>query len=209
VTPDPSSPYFYRPPPGSGWLASLAWRALRCWRWRTVLAGPLPRKCVIVFYPHTSNWDALVGLLTKWAFGLDVRWAAKDTLFRSPLAPLFRSLGGIPVNRRQRTGFSGAMGEAFAGRDDLRLVIEPEATRSYAPCWKSGFYHIARTAGVPLAFGFIDYSRREIGFLGNLEPTGDVAADMARIAAIYAGRIGRNPRQQGPVRLCEPTDARC
>jgi 1-acyl-sn-glycerol-3-phosphate acyltransferase len=201
VLPDPASPYFHRPPPGSGPLAAFAWRALRCWRWKTVLATPVPRKCVIVFYPHTSNWDALVGLFAKWAFAIDVAFAAKDTLFATPAGPFLRRIGGIPVNRREHTGFAEAMRAAFSQRDDLRLVIEPEGTRSYTPHWKSGFYHIAHGAGVPLALGFIDYSRREIGFLGILELTGDRDTDLARIARMYEGRVARYPAQQGPIRL--------
>jgi 1-acyl-sn-glycerol-3-phosphate acyltransferase len=88
------------------------------------------------------------------------------------------------------------------------MVIEPEATRSYTPHWKSGFYHIAHGAAVPLALGFIDYSRREIGFLGTLELTGDRDADLARIARMYEGRVGRYPAQQGPIRLREQADGR-
>ncbi len=163
---------------------------------------------MIVFYPHTSNWDALVGLLAKWAFAIDAVFAAKDTLFATPVGPFLRRIGGIPVNRREHTGFAEAMRAAFAQRDDLRLVIEPEATRSYTPHWKSGFYHIAHGAGVPLALGFIDYSRREIGFLGTLELTGDRDADLARIARMYEGRVGRHPAQQGPIRLREQADGR-
>jgi 1-acyl-sn-glycerol-3-phosphate acyltransferase len=206
VRPEPASAYFHRPPPGSGWLARFAWRALRCWRWRTVLVAPPPRKCVIVFYPHTSNWDALVGLFAKWAFALDVAFAAKDTLFATPIGPFLRRIGGIPVNRREHTGFAEAMRIAFAQRDDLRLVIEPEGTRRYVPYWKTGFYHIAHGAGVPLALGFIDYSRREIGFLGNLELTGEPAADLERIARMYEGRVARCPVQQGPIRLREQAE---
>lgn len=204
--PDPASPYFFRPHPGSGPRAAIAWRLLRWWGWRTVLAAPVPKKCVIVFYPHTSNWDALVGLFAKWAFAIDVAFAAKDTLFRTPLGPLLRCIGGIPVNRREHTGFAEAMRVALSQRGDLRLLIEPEGTRSYVPYWKSGFYHIARGAGVPVALGFIDYVRREIGFLGLLTLTGDAAADVARIARMYEGRVAKYPAKQGPIRLREQAE---
>lgn len=191
----------YHPAPGDGVLAHLAAWALRLIRWRVVLAQPLPARAVVVIYPHTSNWDFPVGLLAKWALARRFRWVAKDTLFANPLGPLLVRLGGIPVNRRERTGFAASMREAFACNDEMLLVIAPEATRSRVEHWKSGFYHIARAAAVPVGLAFIDWSQREIGFAGFVELTGAEDADMQRIAAAYAGRVGRNPEQQGPIRL--------
>ena len=165
----------------------------------------MPAKCVVILYPHTSNWDLVTGMLAIWALAIRFRWAAKDTLFATPLGPLFRRWGGIPVNRRVRTGFSAAMRDAFVDHNEFRVVIAPEGTRSYAPYWKSGFYHIARASRVPVALGFIDYPRRELGILHCVVLTGNVAADMAEIASHYRGRIGKHPAQQGPVRLHDDT----
>lgn len=193
----------YRPSRDAGLPARVSWWLLRLLGWQVVLPQPLPARCVVAIYPHTSNWDFAIGLLTKWALHIRFRWVAKDTLFRGPLSPLLLHWGGIPVNRRERTGFADAMRVAFACGDDLRLVIAPEATRSYVDHWKSGFYHIALAAGVPVALAFIDWSRREIGFLGHLELTGDSTVDMARIARCYDGKVGRNPELQGRIRLRE------
>ena len=93
------------------------------------------------------------------------------------------------------------MRDAFLRHDEFRLVIAPEATRGYVDHWKSGFYHIARAASMPVALAFIDFARREIGFIGRVDITGEVAADMARIADLYQGNTGKNPEQQGPIRL--------
>jgi 1-acyl-sn-glycerol-3-phosphate acyltransferase len=191
----------FRPPAGSGVFAFLAWRVLRLFGWCVVLPAPVPLKCVVVVYPHTSNWDFLIGLLAQWALRIRFRWVGKDTMFDSPLRPLYLHWGGIPVNRRERTGFADAMRGAFLSHDDFRLAIAPEATRGYAEHWKSGFYHIARAAGVPLALAFIDYARREIGFIGCIDLSGDMAADMERIGALYRGKTGKNPEQQAPIRL--------
>lgn len=192
---------YFRPPADAGWLARLSWRLLRVAGWRVVLREPIPAKCVAILYPHTSNWDFVVGLFTRWALRFTARWAAKDTLFDTPLRPFFLRIGGVPVNRRERTGFAEAMRAQFERNEEFQLVITPEGTRSYVLHWKSGFYHIARVARVPLALAFIDYPRREIGFLGNLELTGDPAVDMAAIATAYAGKVGKNPDQQGPIAL--------
>jgi hypothetical protein len=195
----------FRPARGSGALAQLSWHLLRLLGWRVVLPEPLPMKCVVVFYPHTSNWDFPIGLLTKWALNVRFRWVGKDTLFDTPLRWLFIRWGGIPVNRRERTGFADAMRDAFAHHDDFRLVIAPEATRSRARHWKSGFYHIAWAAQVPVALAFIDYPHREIGFVGIVELAGDPGADMVRIAARYERTRGKHPAQQSPVRLRDAT----
>lgn len=166
-----------------------------------MLAEPLPPRCVIVFYPHTSNWDLPIGLLAKWTLDLHIRWVAKDSLFRWPLGMIFRRWGGIPVNRRERSGFTERLAGEFARRDVFRLLIAPEGTRGRTDGWKSGFYHIAGAAQVPIAMAFIDYPRRESGFGGSVPTTGDSDADMARIADFYADKTGRRLERQGPVHI--------
>lgn len=179
----------------------MAWRALALRGWHVVLAQRVPPRCVIVFYPHTSNWDFPIGLLAKFALDLRIRWVGKDSLFRWPVAAILRRWGGIPVNRRERTGFTERLVRQFAQGDDFRLAIAPEGTRRRTRAWKSGFYHVASAARVPVALAFIDYPRREIGIGACVELTGDAHADMARIADFYADKTGHRPERQGPVQL--------
>ena len=103
--------------------------------------------------------------------------------------------GGVPVNRRERTGFIEQMTAQFRRNDVFRLAIAPEGTRSRTEFWKSGFYHLARAASVPLALGYIDYPRREIGVGGYLELDRRSDADMARLRAFYAGKRGLHPER--------------
>lgn len=181
----------------------LALRVLRAARWKILLRTPIPAKCVVIFYPHTSNWDTVIGLFAKAVLGLSIHFLGKDTLFRWPLRSLLVRWGGIPVNRREPTGFVGEIEREFARRDEFVLALAPEGTRRRTDCWKSGFYRIARAARVPLALAYIDYAAREIGMGAYLEMTGDCAADMAGIREFYAGRQGRHPQSQGPIRLRE------
>jgi 1-acyl-sn-glycerol-3-phosphate acyltransferase len=183
--------------------ARIAKHLLALIGWRLVYEPPPGPKAVLIVYPHTSNWDFFVGFIARTAAAFPVHWAAKDTLFRPPIAWLLRRLGGIPVNRRIRTGFVAQMTEEFARRDQLYLVIAPEGTRSHVSRWKSGFYHLARNTGVPLGIVFIDYARREVGVLGYFELSGDVRADMDRIRSFYAGRQAREPALAGPAVLAE------
>jgi 1-acyl-sn-glycerol-3-phosphate acyltransferase len=197
----PSAPTLERPL-ARGFAPWLGATLLRCLGWTVVLAQPVPARCVVIFFPHTSNWDTAIGLCVKFMTGLPIRFAGKDTLFKVPLlGRLLLRWGGVPVNRRERTGFIEEMTARFRRSEELRLAIAPEGTRGRAPYWKSGFYHLARAADVPLALGFIDYPRREVGLGGYLDLTGNVPADMARLRAFYAAKRGRHPQNQGPVRL--------
>ena len=188
-------------PLARGMCARVVWRLLRMLGWRVTLATPVPMKCVIVFYPHTSNWDFPAGLLAKWVLGIDFRWVGKDTMFASPLGPLFRRWGGIPVNRRESSGFVAQMHAALEAHDDFRLAIAPEGTRASVPRWRSGFWHLARAAKVPIGLAYIDYAHREVGVGAWLETTDDADADVARMAAFYARFTAKHPENAGPVRL--------
>jgi 1-acyl-sn-glycerol-3-phosphate acyltransferase len=175
--------------------------------WQPEGARPSAAKFVLIAAPHTSNWDLLYLLALAAVFGVNVRWMGKHTLFRGPAGPVLRALGGIPIRRHRNENVVQAMARAFAECDELALVVPAEGTRSRAPYWKSGFYHIARSAGVPIVMGYLDYPRRRGGFGPALVPSGDVRADMDRIRAFYADKVGRHPAGSGPVRLREEDDA--
>jgi len=180
------------------WLAALV---LSVTGWTIRLARPVPERCVAIFYPHTSNWDTVIGLVAKAVIGISIGFIGKDTLFRWPLAPLLIRWGGFPVNRRDPKGFVERIALEFAARREFRLALAPEGTRRRTGHWKSGFYRIARAARVPVALAYIDYPTREIGVGAYLDLSGDAEVDMARIRAFYAGRRGKNPANQGPIRL--------
>lgn len=187
---------------GRGGIKSrLALRLLRAFGWRVVLAQPVPPKSVVVFYPHTSNWDFPVGLLAKWATGIEFRWVGKHTLFAGPLRRLFLRWGGIPVNRRDPGGFIDTLRAAYAAHATFHLVITPEGTRKRTEHWKSGFYRLALAVGVPVGLGFMDRPRRHIGVGAWFALSGDADADMARLAHFYADKGAWRPALAGPVRL--------
>ncbi len=190
-------------PLAPGLIPRLAAWLLRTAGWTVRLAQPVPARCVAIFYPHTTNWDTLIGLCAKSMLGIRFHFVAKDTLFRFPLAGPLARWGGIPVDRRLPAGFVAQMKAEFERRREFRLALAPEGTRSRTDYWKSGFLRIARAARVPLALAYVDFSRREIGVGAYLDLGDDVAADMARIRAFYAAKVGRHPQNQGPIRLHE------
>ena len=186
-----------------GWRQRAALRVLQLLGWR-MLYRPLPGpRGIAVVYPHTSNWDFLIGLFGKWALNLPFRWLAKDSLFKSPLGGWFRYLGGEPVDRSAPQGMIRAQAERMNAADWYWVGITPEATRGYRPHWKSGFYHLALEAKVPLCLVYIDYPNKTLGVVDHLHLSGNQEADMAAIAAVYAGHRGRYPENEAPIVLQE------
>jgi 1-acyl-sn-glycerol-3-phosphate acyltransferase len=162
--------------------------------------------CLIIFAPHTSNWDFPLLLAVRAAFGRPVSYLIKHTLVRFPIAGLLRWSGAIPVERTERHSLVSTLAQAFRERSYLWLAMSPEGTRARTDHWKSGFYHVAREAGVPLLLSFIDAERRECGLMGLFELTGDVERDMAELRALYAHKRGIEPSRTGDVRLLEEAD---
>ncbi len=192
----------------------LARWALRAWGWQLLFDGLPAPQGVVVVYPHTSNWDFVVGLLAKWATGIPVRFWSKDTLFRVPLfGRWLRSLGGIPVSRHTA---QGAVAEAVRALADARrdgriawLALAPEGTRSRTAGWRSGFHRVAMQAGVPLGAAVLDWGSRRVGVVGFWWPSGDDAADCAVLDARLGGCRGRRPDQASPVRPMRRDAAAC
>jgi 1-acyl-sn-glycerol-3-phosphate acyltransferase len=174
-------------------LALLGWKV-------EVVLPPGPR-CVIAVYPHTSNWDFVVGYLAKLAAGLPVHFVGKHTIFRWPLGPFLRRMGGIPVDRRAHQGIVQQLVAEMQARPWMWLAIAPEGTRARVDRWHSGFYRVALGARVPIGLAFIDWRGREVGLRDYFLPTGDEEADLARMRAAYAGKLGKRPEQAGEIRF--------
>ena len=169
--------------------------------WKLIDLPQRPAKAVVIAYPHTSNWDFPLTLLALAALPYGAQWVAKDTLFRGLMGPIMRGLGGVAVNRRERTGFVERIADEFRQRENFHLIIATEGTRRLQAGWKSGFYRIALAAGVPVVMATVDYGKREVGLLATITLTGDEAADMAQIAICYEGRRGYRHAQASPIRL--------
>ena len=186
-------------PQARGWSRRACRGLLRLFGWRAVLV-PLPGpKGVIMVYPHTSNWDFIVGILYRHGVGLPANWMGKDSLFRGSVGALFRRLGGIPINRRERQGVVAALIDVFRERDVIWLVIAPEGTRSRVDRLKSGFYQLALGANVPCGLGYIDYATRTIGIDTYVQFSGDEDADLRRLREFYSTKKGRRSELAGTI----------
>jgi 1-acyl-sn-glycerol-3-phosphate acyltransferase len=187
-------------------LAQASLRALGGWRF--VGDAPRPRKAVCLAVPHTDNMDGALLVLLAQSVGMKISWMIKDTWGKPPVGWLVHGLGGVTIDRSKPNGVVGQMIEAFARRDDLYLVIPPEGTRKRVEHWKSGFYHIALGASVPVVPGFLDYRNKQGWFGEPITLTGNVRADMDVLREVYAGvaTMARHPEMVGPIRLREEED---
>lgn len=162
--------------------------------WKT--EGEIPadlKKCVMIAAPHTSNWDLPFTLMIAFALRAKIYWMGKEQIFKFPFRGLMMWMGGIPVDRSKANNMVQASADAITNAEQLFLIVPPEGTRSKVTYWKTGFYHIANTANVPILLGFLDYTKKTGGILGTFETTGDVEADMKAIQAIYAPISGKKP----------------
>ncbi|OSZ72514.1 acyltransferase [Sphingomonas sp. IBVSS1] len=179
------------------WLSAvLEWLLVQFFRvmgWKAVAERPIPRKAVIIAAPHTSNWDFVYYIGLTRELGIETSFMAKRQLFRWPLGNFMRQMGGVEVNREAGGNYVQAMIDEFNRRDDFLLTIAPEGTRKSVGQWKTGFYHIALGAKVPLIIGMMDYAKKTGGLGVAFMPTGDYAADMARVEEFYRSTTPKHP----------------
>lgn len=182
-------------------VSSLSRLLLQVFGWKAISQHKGYSKFILIGAPHTSNWDFPLTLLAIWALGIKFSWVAKDSLFIGPLGFIFRKLGGIPVNRKERTGFLKKMVNSFEQNDNFVLAIAPEGTRSKTDHWKAGFYNIAVKTNTEICLGYIDYPGKTIGLGPLLRPSGDVENDFALIREFYKDKTGKFPEQQSTITL--------
>lgn len=171
--------------------------------WKIDSDAPREKRFILVGAPHTSNWDFFYFIAIITLLDVKISWMGKRALFAPPLGWIMRRLGGIPVGRNMRADVVSRMAGIFAERKDFALAIAVEGTRSRTSHWKSGFYHIARAADVPVVLGYLDYSRRRGGFGPTVHLTGDIPRDMDRIREFFTDKVGRHPEKFGEMRLRE------
>jgi len=194
-------PAFRGNPAGNKLIMALARGALRLFGWRLVGLYPEYPKFVAIGAPHTSNWDFILAMLIIAGFGVRASWMAKHTLFRPPFGWFFYALGGIPIDRSSPHNVVEQAAAAFAKNETLIIGITPEGTRSRVAYWKSGFYHLARLAEVPIVMCYFDYGRKQTGLGDILQPSGNIEADMEFIKAFYTDKMARHPDKFGQVRV--------
>lgn len=192
---------------GNALSRGLGALVLRLLGWRIVGELPDVPKLVVIVAPHTSNRDGVVGIAAVLALGLRMTLLGKHTLFRGPFGAFMRWLGAVPVNREQGGGVVATSLEKFREREQMFLGMAPEGTRHAPEEWKTGFWHIASQAGVPILVVGFDYGRRQVRILKTLTP-GTLEHDMHVILECYRGIVPARPeRLSRPLRRLMEEDA--
>lgn len=176
---------------GGEMLRWLCIAFLRLGGWKVRGDWPPLAKAVLVAAPHTSNWDGLNMLAAAGYFRVSLRWMGKKSLTTGPFGRVMLWLGCVPIDRAASHDVVRVMADAFAATDRMILAIPPEGTRSLTREWKTGFYHIAVQAQVPIILTVLDYGTRTIRIAGVFHPTGDYAADIESIRAPYRDAVGK------------------
>ncbi len=169
--------------------------------WRAEGEMPDIPKYVLIAAPHTSNWDLPNMLFLAFILRAKIYWMGKDAIFRKPFRRVCKWLGGIPIDRSKSNNVVEQSIEQLQKVDKLILTVPPSGTRKKVMYWKTGFYHIARGANVPIVLGYIDYRRKAGGINKVIYPTGDIEADMKVITEFYSTVTGKYPQKMSDVQI--------
>ena len=165
------------------------------WKVQTNFPYHIP-KCVIIVAPHTSAWDFVIGLAVRSVLKLQhVKYLGKAELFEGRFGFFFRRLGGYPVDRSGKHNMVDQVTELFGQHERFVLALSPEGTRKKVDRLKTGFYHIAKKAGVPIIMTAFDFEKKEVYFADPFYTGNDEEADIKKIIAFYAAVQGKKPAQ--------------
>jgi 1-acyl-sn-glycerol-3-phosphate acyltransferase len=162
--------------------------------WKMNLHGLNPkdfRRVVMLAIPHTSNWDLPIARAAFFLMDVHVRFTVKKEWMRFPYSLIAGPLGGIAIDRspkvagQERKSMTEAMVDLFEQNpDELAIMITPEGTRSLNDKWKTGFYHVAKAANVPICLGYVDYGKKLTGITHPFMPS-EYEQDMKKMMDFY------------------------
>jgi len=186
---------------------AIGWFLLKITGWKAVGGMPKKGRYVLIAAPHTTNWDMPYMIAVSWGLNVKIHWIGKKSLFRLPYGWFMKMLGGISVDRSQRQNTVQQVSQWMLSRESAIVVVPPEGSRSKTPFWKSGFYHIAREAQVPIVLGFLDYANKRGGFGPSFKPTDNPQADMEHFRDFYQQLRAKYPEKFTIPRLKEEVEA--
>lgn len=167
--------------------------------WKITGDNFFPKKCVIIFAPHTSNWDFILGKCYAYIIGIQPKYLVKNELYFWPISLFIKNNGGIPVDRSKSNSLVDQLSSMIKKEDKFMLTLSPEGTRSKVDKWKTGFYYVAKKADVPLVLAFIDFKNKILGsnkIIYDLENFQTVIND---IQDYYKNCNGKYPNQFNQV----------
>lgn len=153
------------------------------------------KKCVMVAAPHTTNWDFPYTLAYFFIKEVKIRYVIKKEWMDGPVGWLFRTTGGIGIDRASSSNFVDTQAELLKQADEMILILSPEGTRKTTGKWKTGFYYTALQANVPVALAYLDYKRKLASIDYVFHPTGDYIKDMEQVKEFYKSVTPKYPEK--------------
>ena len=175
------------------------WVIFRIWKWQGwTIHGHAPDvpKAIVAGAPHSSNWDFVFFVGATHEEGMEPGFLGKQTLFRGIMRKFMFDMGGVPVDRSRRANLTEQVAEAFDRVERLHLVIAPEGSRTSDGTWRSGFYHMARAAGVPIIPVWVDNPNRRMGFGDPIDPQAPYSEVLLKIALFLRSHLPDFERYQ-------------
>ena len=173
----------------------LAWWlfTIRGWKIEGKFHFELPKSIMIVA-PHTHWVDFFIGIATRKKLHFEfVHFLGKSELFWPPLGWLLRYLGAYPVNRQQKQNMVDQVVDIFNKKERFHLALSPEGTRKKVTKLRSGFYHIAKNAHIPIVMVGFDFAQRRVVFAEPIFASADEKADKHNIVQFFKQFIGYIP----------------
>jgi 1-acyl-sn-glycerol-3-phosphate acyltransferase len=180
---------------GNAFSRGISRLALRLTGWRIDGEFPNLPQFVVIVAPHTSNWDFFVGVMAMFAIGFRGTFLGKHTVFRWPVSLIMRWLGGVPVDRASPHNVVQQAIDYFHSRPQMLLALSPEGTRKKLPAWRTGFWYVAKGAGVPIVPAAFDFPAKRIVIFPPVTPGEDIDADIATLRAHFDARMAKHPDQ--------------
>tara|TARA_B100001063_G_scaffold241029_1_gene267161 strand:+ start:19665 stop:20177 length:513 start_codon:yes stop_codon:yes gene_type:complete len=153
------------------------------------------KKAVIISAPHTSNFDFIIGILLRKVTQVKTNFIGKQELFTWPFGYYFRAVGGVPVDRKNKENKVQTIAKLFENKEEFRLTLAPEGTRSKVDEWRTGFYYIAKQANVPIIMFTLDFGNKQNTVSEPFYPTDNMEADFKFMKSFFKdvkGKIEKN-----------------
>lgn len=175
------------------WLAKLIYFKILGWKvvGNTNFSKDTIKKAVLISAPHTHNFDFIIGLLLRKVVDLKSNYLGKKELFVWPIGYYFRAVGGVPVDRKNKENKVETIAKLFDDKDEFRLTLAPEGTRSKVDNWRTGFYYIAKKANVPIIMFTLDYQNKQNKVSRPFYPTDNIEEDFKYMKSFFNGVKGK------------------
>jgi len=175
-------------------MYNILGRILKAFGWEFTGEFPDINKSIIIFAPHTSNWDFVIGKLYMHEKKINARILMKKELFFFPISFIIKAMGGIPIDRSKRYDIVSKIALLYDETDSLHIAISAEGTRKKVSRWKKGFFHIAKKSGVPIVISYIDYKNKKVGIKGLISDMDSLNKTMNEVNDVYRTIKGRYPK---------------